>query len=64
MTPFEFAKSSFSGGNAGQECVEVAVNVPGTVAVRDSKDAAGPLICVGPGAWDSFRRHVVEGPTL
>ncbi|MET9529996.1 DUF397 domain-containing protein [Streptomyces sp. NPDC006649] len=55
MTPFEFAKSSFSGGNAGQECVEVAVNVPGTVAVRDSKDTAGPVILLNSAAWDAFR---------
>lgn len=29
-------KSSYSGGNGGQ-CVEVAINVPGVVAIRDSK---------------------------
>jgi hypothetical protein len=29
-------KSSYSGGNGGQ-CVEVAINLPGVVAIRDSK---------------------------
>ncbi|WP_433232578.1 DUF397 domain-containing protein [Actinomadura formosensis] len=35
-------KSSYSGANGG-ECVEVA-SVPGTVAIRDSKDPAGPKL--------------------
>jgi len=29
-------KSSYSGSNGGQ-CVEVAINLPGVVAIRDSK---------------------------
>jgi Domain of unknown function (DUF397) len=35
-------KSSYSG--AGNECVEVAVNLDAVVAVRDSKDPAGPAL--------------------
>ncbi|WP_328377900.1 DUF397 domain-containing protein [Streptomyces sp. NBC_00440] len=62
MTPFEFVKSSFSGGNAGQECVEVALNVTGTVAVRDSKDTAGPVVQVSPAAWAAFRSGVTGEP--
>lgn len=54
MSEFEFVKSSYSGGDAGQECVEVARNVPRVVAVRDSKDADGPMIRVSPSAWTSF----------
>ncbi|MFC9629958.1 DUF397 domain-containing protein [Streptomyces mirabilis] len=42
MPQFEFAKSSHSSGNG--ECVEVARNIPGTVAVRDSKDVDGSLV--------------------
>ncbi|MEU7043731.1 DUF397 domain-containing protein [Streptomyces varsoviensis] len=61
MTEFHFVKSSHSGGNAGQECVEVATNLPHTVAVRDSKDAAGPVLCFEPAAWASFRQAVAEG---
>ncbi|MFD7426831.1 DUF397 domain-containing protein [Streptomyces sp. NPDC059818] len=34
MKAFRFVKSSYSGGNAGQECVEVARNIPRAVAVR------------------------------
>lgn len=54
MLAFEFIKSSYSGGNAGQECVEVALNVPGTVAVGDSKDLAGPVLLLTPTAWGEF----------
>lgn len=61
MSHFEFVKSSYSSGNG--ECVEVALNVPGTVAVRDSKVVAGPVICVGPAPWDAFRSHVADGST-
>ncbi|MER5496416.1 MULTISPECIES: DUF397 domain-containing protein [unclassified Streptomyces] len=53
MPHFEFVKSSYSSGNG--ECVEVARNVPRTVAVRDSKNPAGPVIVLGPAAWDAFR---------
>ncbi|MFF2517337.1 DUF397 domain-containing protein [Streptomyces sp. NPDC058086] len=60
MTEFDFAfvKSSYSGGDAGQECVEVARNIPGTVALRDSKDVDGPMVVVAPSAWAAFAVHV------
>lgn len=58
MPAYEFVKSSYSGGNAGQECVEVARNTPGTVAVRDSKDADGPILRLMPIAWTAFLRLV------
>ncbi|MFJ9893971.1 DUF397 domain-containing protein [Streptomyces sp. NPDC091280] len=54
MPAFEFVKSSYSGGNAGQECVEVARNVSGTVAVRDSKAPDGPILQVAPATWAAF----------
>ncbi|RUL92981.1 MULTISPECIES: DUF397 domain-containing protein [Micromonospora] len=44
-------KSSHSGDEGA--CVEVAV-VPGTVAVRDSKDPDGPLLFFAPSAWTAF----------
>jgi hypothetical protein len=34
--------------------VEVAVNLPGVVAVRDSKDPAGPALTFTPAAWRTF----------
>ncbi|WP_406457724.1 DUF397 domain-containing protein [Streptomyces sp. NBC_01622] len=54
MTEFVFVKSSYSGGDAGQQCVEVARNVPGTIAVRDSKDMDGPTVRLAPATWAAF----------
>jgi len=54
VSEFEFRKSSYSGGQPDSQCVEVAVNVPATVAVRDSKTPAGPCIRLSPGAWTAF----------
>ncbi|MFJ4962417.1 hypothetical protein EES43_13815 [Streptomyces sp. ADI96-02] len=52
MPHFEFVKSSYSSGNG--ECVEVARNIPRTVAVRDSKRLRGPIVTVAPAAWVAF----------
>ena len=48
MPAFEFVKSSHSSGDG--ECVVIARNLPGTVAVRDSKAVGphGPLLRVAP----------------
>ncbi len=46
-------KSTRSGDNGGN-CVEVAGNLPGVVAVRDSKDPHGPALVVEPTAWSAF----------
>ncbi|MDH2428795.1 DUF397 domain-containing protein [Sphaerisporangium sp. TRM90804] len=53
-------KSSRSGNNGGQ-CVEVAGNLPGLVAVRDSKNPAGPVLVLGPAAWRVFVGGVKGG---
>ncbi|MFJ4819856.1 MULTISPECIES: DUF397 domain-containing protein [Streptomyces] len=53
-------KSSYSGGNDGNSCVELAV-APGTVHVRDSKDVEGPRLAISPGAWADFVPYVVTG---
>ncbi|MEU1318770.1 DUF397 domain-containing protein [Streptomyces tibetensis] len=53
-------KSSYSGGNDGNSCVELAVT-PGTVHVRDSKVLDGPRLSIAPGAWADFVPYVVEG---
>ncbi|MEV0217462.1 DUF397 domain-containing protein [Micromonospora sp. NPDC050695] len=46
-------KSSRSNGSGGN-CVEVADNLPGLVAVRDSKDPGGPVLVFAPDAWRAF----------
>jgi hypothetical protein len=58
VTKFEFVKSSYSGGDAGQQCVEVARNIPGTVAVRDSKDGDGPILRLAAEVWREFAAYV------
>lgn len=46
-------KSSYS-GNGGGDCVEVARNIPGTVAVRDSKDPHGSILTIESTGWQDF----------
>ncbi|MET8118203.1 DUF397 domain-containing protein [Micromonospora sp. NPDC005189] len=47
-------RKSIRSGDNGGDCVEVATNLPGVVAVRDSKDPSGPrLRFSGPG-WSAF----------
>ncbi|MET8277481.1 DUF397 domain-containing protein [Micromonospora sp. NPDC005174] len=53
LTGANWRKSTRSGGNGG-ECVEVADNLPGIVAVRDSKDPHGPALAFTPAAWMGF----------
>ncbi|SCL69339.1 DUF397 domain-containing protein [Micromonospora peucetia] len=47
-------RKSTRSGSSGGECVEVADNLPGVVAVRDSKDPAGPALTFAPAAWTAF----------
>ncbi|MBQ0903429.1 DUF397 domain-containing protein [Micromonospora sp. U21] len=54
-------KSSRSSGNGGN-CVEVADNLPGVVAVRDSKDPAGPALTFTPATWRAFVTRLARRP--
>ncbi|MEV6541613.1 DUF397 domain-containing protein [Streptomyces sp. NPDC051665] len=49
---FDFLKSSYSSGSG--ECVEVARNIPGTIAVRDSKTPDSPILRLTPTTWTKF----------
>lgn len=53
-------KSSRS-GDSGGNCVEVAGNLPGVVAVRDSKNPTGPALLFSPDAWESFIGNLKSG---
>jgi len=53
-------KSARSGGTGGN-CVEVARNLPGIVAVRDSKNPDGPSLVFTPAEWAKFAAHVQGG---
>ena len=56
-------KSSYS-GNGGGDCVEVALNLPGVVAVRDSKDRHGPILMIGAAEWGKFIAYLKAGQTI
>ncbi|MFE5791961.1 DUF397 domain-containing protein [Streptomyces sp. NPDC056503] len=50
----DWTKSSYSdSGNGASDCVEIA-STPGTVHVRDSKDATGPRLAFTSAAWAGF----------
>ncbi len=53
-------KSSLSGPNGGQ-CVEVAVNLPDTIALRDSKNPNGPKLLLTPAQWHIFTESIKTG---
>jgi hypothetical protein len=55
----EWRKSSHSGGSGGN-CVEVAENLPGVVAVRDSR-SPGPVLVLGREEWALFIAAVRTG---
>ncbi len=60
LTQAVWRKSTFSNGSGGN-CVEVAANLPGIVAVRDSKDPDGPKLIFTPGEWGVCRRRPGRG---
>jgi hypothetical protein len=55
----EWRKSSHSGSNGGQ-CVEVAGNLAGIVAVRDSKDPDKGALVFSRAEWAAFIATVKE----
>jgi hypothetical protein len=50
----DWRKSSYSSQSGN--CVEVATNLPGMVAIRDSKDPGGPGLLVPAAEWRAFVR--------
>lgn len=66
LTGAAWRKSSFSSGNGGA-CVEAAI-VPGAhgdsgrmVALRDSKNPAGPVLVFTAAEWRAFTRGIRDG---
>lgn len=55
----EWRKSSFSGAN--NNCAEIARNLPGIVAIRDSKDPGSPALTVTCRRWAAFTAAVKAG---
>ena len=52
--------STYSGGNGS--CIRVAGNLPGIIAIRDSKDPDGPKLMTTSGAWQKFTTGVKAVP--
>jgi Domain of unknown function (DUF397) len=52
LTTAAWRKSSYSSNNG--DCVEVARNLPGVVAVRDSKNLEGPALVFTTAEWRAF----------
>jgi hypothetical protein len=50
-------KSTYSNGSSS--CIETATH-PGTVAVRDSKDPAGPQLAIPTVSWLAFTRRLKD----
>jgi hypothetical protein len=57
---FGFVKSSYSSENG--ECLEVARNIPRTIAVRDSERSDSPFPILTPAAWGSFMEGLRRQP--
>ncbi|MEU8406124.1 DUF397 domain-containing protein [Micromonospora sp. NPDC048842] len=54
-------KSTRSGASGGN-CVEVASNLPGVVAVRDSKDVTRAALTFAPVTWAACVTQIAEQP--
>ncbi|MEV0194552.1 DUF397 domain-containing protein [Kitasatospora purpeofusca] len=59
MKPVRWHKSSYS--NNGGQCVEIGLDAPGLVPVRDSKEPSGPTLAFPVEAWRSFLLAVQAG---
>ncbi|SCG80591.1 DUF397 domain-containing protein [Micromonospora rifamycinica] len=59
LSDARWRKSTRSNGGGGA-CVEVADNLSGVVAVRDSKDPDGPVLAFGPATWQQFVSSVAR----
>jgi hypothetical protein len=57
---FIWRKSSYSGSNGGN-CVEIADDLLGVIAVRDSKDPDGPVLTVRQDDWRTFTVAIKAG---
>ncbi|GII63781.1 hypothetical protein Skr01_38660 [Sphaerisporangium krabiense] len=60
LTNAQWRKSKWSGDHGGG-CVEVATNLPGLVAVRDSKNPSGPALVFPPQEWSRFLDGTAKG---
>jgi Domain of unknown function (DUF397) len=55
----EWRKSTYSAN--GSTCVEVARNLPGIIAIRDSKNPQSPALIFAPAEWEAFTAATRSG---
>ncbi|WP_424534841.1 DUF397 domain-containing protein [Sphaerisporangium viridialbum] len=60
LSTAHWCKSSFSGDNGGH-CVEVAADLPGSIAVRDSKNPGGLPLIFTSAQWSLFIDDLKNG---
>lgn len=60
LSGVRWRKSSFSSGSGDDNCVEVAV-VPLAMAVRDSKNAVGPVLVLPTSAFRALLAETRKG---
>jgi hypothetical protein len=60
LTSAEYRKSSYSSANGGN-CVEVARNLPGLVAIRDSKNPDAGALALAPAAFAALTARIRAG---
>ena len=60
LTGAIWRKSSYSGSSGGN-CVEIARNLPGVIAVRDSNDPEGSALVFSPEEWRAFLAGARDG---
>jgi hypothetical protein len=60
LTGAVWRKSSRSSSNGG-DCVEVATNLPGVVAVPDTKNRDGGTLLFTPAEWEAFIGGAKDG---
>ena len=60
LSAANWRKSSYSNGNGGNNCVEVA-QLDTTVALRDSKDPNGPALLFASTDWEAFVGRTKHG---
>jgi hypothetical protein len=63
LSHIEWRKATKTSSNGGN-CVEVARNLRGIVAVRDSKNPAGPKLAFAPEMWRAFTSDIKIGRTV
>lgn len=56
---WRWRKAAASGNTSGADCVEIA-DQRDFFAVRDSKNASGPMLTFEPDAWTAFRTWLVR----